>query len=125
MSDRQMHGASHVSPFESIRRTGDEGHEYWSARDLSKVLGYTEWRNFKVAIEKARVACQNSNHEPSDHIVGSNNMIETGKGAHREVEDVLLSRYACYLIVQNADPSKEIVALGQTYFAIRHAVFAL
>ena len=119
MSDHQMPSAGYVSPFESIRRTDDEGHEYWSARDLSKVLGYTEWRNFKSAIEKARIACENSNHEPSDHFVETNNMIETGKGAHREVEDVLLSRYACYLIVQNADPSKEIVALGQTYFAVQ------
>lgn len=119
MSDQQMPAAGHVSPFESIRRTDDEGHEFWSARDLSRVLGYTEWRNFKTAIEKARIACQNSNHEVSDHFVGSNNMIETGKGARREVEDVLLSRYACYLIVQNADPSKEIVAVGQTYFAVQ------
>jgi DNA-damage-inducible protein D len=119
MSDQQMPAAGHVSPFESIRRTDEEGHEYWSARDLSKVLGYTEWRNFKSAIAKARIACENSNHEPSDHFVETNNMIETGKGAHREVEDVLLSRYACYLIVQNADPSKEIVALGQTYFAVQ------
>jgi DNA-damage-inducible protein D len=119
MSDQQQPASGHVSPFESIRRSDEDGHEYWSARDLSKVLGYTEWRNFKTAIEKAQVACANSNHEPSDHFVASNNMIETGKGAHREVEDVRLSRYACYLIVQNADPSKEIVALGQTYFAVQ------
>ncbi len=119
MSDQQMPAAGHVSPFESIRRTDDEGHEYWSARDLSRVLGYTNWRNFKYAIEKARIACENSNHESSDHFDASINMIETGKGARREIEDVLLSRYACYLIVQNADPSKEIVALGQTYFAVQ------
>ena len=119
MSDQQMPAAGHVSPFENIRRTDDEGHEYWSARDLSRVLGYTNWRNFKYAIEKARIACAKSNHEPSEHFDASINMIETGKGAHREVEDVLLSRYACYLIVQNADPSKEIVAVGQTYFAVQ------
>lgn len=119
MSDQQMPAAGHVSPFESIRCTDDEGHEFWSARDLSRVLGYTNWRNFKYAIEKARIACANSNHEPSEHFDASINMIETGKGAHREVEDVLLSRYACYLIVQNADPSKEIVAVGQTYFAVQ------
>ena len=80
MSDQQMPSAGHVSPFESIRRADDEGHEYWSARDLSKVLGYTNWRNFKYAIEKARTACENSNHEPADHFDASINMIETGKG---------------------------------------------
>lgn len=119
MSDQQMPSAGHASPFESIRRTDDEGHEYWSARDLSKVLGYTEYNKFKNAIQKAEVACEASNNEVSDHFAHVSDMIETGKGAHREVEDVLLSRYACYLIVQNADPSKEIVALGQTYFAVQ------
>ena len=119
MSDQQMPTAGHVSPFESIRHTDDDGNEYWSARELSKVLGYTNWRNFTYAIEKARIACENSNHEPSDHFDGSIKMVQLGSGARRQVEDVLLSRYACYLIVQNADPSKEIVALGQTYFAMQ------
>ena len=119
MGDQQTPAAGHASPFESIRRTDEDGNEYWSARDLSKVLGYTEWRNFKSAIEKAQIACANSNQEISDHFVEANKLIESGKGARRQVEDVLLSRYACYLIVQNADPSKEIVALGQTYFAVQ------
>lgn len=119
MSDQQMPGAGHVSPFESIRRTDDEGHEYWSARDLSKVLGYTEYNKFKNTIQKAELACKGSNNEVSDHFAHVSDMIETGKGARRQVEDVLLSRYACYLIVQNADPAKEIVALGQTYFAVQ------
>lgn len=119
MGDQQTPAAGHASPFESIRRTDEDGNEYWSARDLSKVLGYTNWRNFKYAIEKAQTACANSGYEPSNHFDASINMIEAGKGARRQVEDVLLSRYACYLIVQNADPSKEIVALGQTYFAVQ------
>lgn len=119
MSDQHMPAAGHVSPFESIRRTDDQGYEYWSARDLSKVLGYARWDKFKNAIEKAEAACTNSGYSFEDHFSHVGNMIKTGKGAHREVEDVLLSRYACYLIVQNADPSKEIVALGQTYFAVQ------
>lgn len=119
MSDQQTPPAGHISPFESIRRTDDEGHEYWSARDLSKVLGYARWDKFKNAIEKAESACTNSGQSVEDHFSHVGNMIETGKGAHRKIEDVLLSRYACYLIVQNADPSKEIVALGQTYFAVQ------
>lgn len=119
MSDQQMPAAGHVSPFESIRRTNDEGHEFWSARDLSKVLGYARWDKFKNAIEKAEVACTNSGYSVEDHFSHVGNMIETGKGARREVKDVLLSRYACYLIVQNADPSKAIVAVGQTYFAVQ------
>jgi DNA-damage-inducible protein D len=119
MSDQQMPSAGHVSPFESIRRADEEGHEFWSARELSKVLGYARWDRFKNAIEKAEAACTNSGYSVEDHFSRVGNMIETGKGAHREVEDVLLSRYACYLIVQNADPSKEIVALGQTYFAVQ------
>lgn len=119
MSDQQTPVSGHISPFESIRRTDDEGHEYWSARELSKVLGYARWDKFKNAIEKAEAACTNSGYSVEDHFSHVGNMIETGKGAHRKVEDVLLSRYACYLIVQNADPSKEIVALGQTYFAVQ------
>ncbi len=119
MSDQQMPAAGHVSPFESIRRTDDEGYEYWSARDLTTVLGYTNWRNFKYAIDKAMQACLNSQHETSNHFDASIKMVQLGSGAQRELEDVHLSRYACYLIVQNADPSKEIVALGQTYFAVQ------
>lgn len=119
MSDQQMPTAGHVSPFESIRHTDDDGNEYWSARELSKVLRYREWRNFKSAIDKGRIACESSNHESSDHFVETTEMVQLGSGARRQIQDVLLSRYACYLIVQNADPSKEIVALGQTYFAVQ------
>ncbi len=111
--------AGSMSPFERIRKTDPEGQEYWSARDLAKVLEYTDYRNFLKVIDKARMACINSEQALTDHFVDANDMIEVGKGAKRRVEDVYLSRYACYLIIQNADPSKEIVALGQTYFAVQ------
>jgi len=114
-----MPDISHISPFEAIRRVREDGSEYWSARDLSKILGYALWQKFKNVIEKAKEACQNSGHAVSDHFIQVDKMIKTGKGAKRSIEDTHLSRYACYLIVQNADPSKPIVALGQTYFAVQ------
>ena len=86
---------------------------------MQKVLEYKEWRNFKIVIDKAIIACENSNFNASDHFVESNKMIELGKTVKRKIIEYELSRYACYLIVQNADPSKEVVALGQTYFAIQ------
>ena len=107
------------SPFEAIKHTDDDGDEFWSARELSKVLGYVQWRNVLGVIQSAKTACEYSGQAVSDHFADTSNMIATGKGAQREVEDVHLSRYACYLIVQNADPEKPIVALGQTYFAVR------
>ncbi len=108
-----------ISPFERIRRTNAAGAEYWSSRDFAQVLGYTDYRNFAQVIQKARVACFNSGQRIEDHFVDVTEMIEIGKGGKRPVKTILMSRYACYLIVQNADPSKEIVALGQTYFAIQ------
>src|SRR5690606_29100882 len=84
-----------------------------------KVLEYTDWRNFKSVLLKAQIACENSGHDPSDHFVDASKMVAIGSDAKREVEDMHLSRYACYLIVQNADPAKEVVALGQTYFAVQ------
>ncbi len=107
------------SPFERIRQIDPDGYEFWSARDLMKVLEYTDWRNFKAVLLKAQIACENSGHDPSDHFVGASKMVALGSDAKREVEDMHLSRYACYLIVQNADPAKEVVALGQTYFAVQ------
>jgi len=109
----------HQSPFEQIRRTNDAGNEYWSSRDFAKVLDYSDYRNFEKVIVKARTACFNSGQRIDDHFVDVTDMIEVGKGAKRPAKTVYLSRYACYLIVQNADPSKEIVALGQTYFAVQ------
>ncbi len=118
-SDNEDSRVPHTSPFEAIREVAEDGSEYWSARDLSKILGYTEWRNFTTAIEKAKEACENSGQAISDHFVEANKMIEAGKRARRKIEDYHLSRYACYLLIQNADPSKPIVALGQTYFAVQ------
>ncbi len=109
----------HVSPFEAIRKEAEDGSEYWNARELAKILGYTQYNKFTNAIEKAEEACKNSGQAVSDHFTHVSELIEMGKGAKRKFDTVYLSRYACYLIVQNADPSKPIVALGQTYFAVQ------
>ena len=108
-----------LSPFERIRKVNPAGHEFWSSREFAQVLGYTDYRNFEAVIEKARVSCLNSGHQVEDHFVDVTDMIEIGKGGQRAVRFSTLSRYACYLIIQNADPSKQIVALGQTYFAVQ------
>ncbi|RPH90183.1 MAG: DNA damage-inducible protein D [Calditrichaeota bacterium] len=108
---------SHISPFERIKQTTDAGTEYWSSRDLAHVLEYTQYRNFETVIEKAKLACFNSGHRIEDHFADVSKMVEIGSSAERAIKDVLLSRYAGYLIIQNADPKKEIVAQGQTYFA--------
>jgi DNA-damage-inducible protein D len=108
-----------ASPFERIKRTNDAGMDFWSSRDFSEVLGYGDYRNFEGVIEKAKIACFNSGHRLDDHFVDLTEMIEIGKGGQRPVKTVLLSRYACYLAIQNADPKKEIVAQGQTYLAIQ------
>ena len=105
--------------FERIRHTDSEGGEYWSARELAQALTYTRWEQFPGVIAKAREACEGSGYPVNDHFRGFPKMIPVGKGARRQIEDWHLSRYACYLIVQNADPSKPVVALGQTYFAVQ------
>lgn len=108
-----------ITPFEEIRRTNPAGNEFWSSRDFARVLDYADYRNFQSVIESARTACFNSGQRVEDHFVGITEMIGIGKGGQRAVQTVMLSRYACYLVIQNADPSKEIVAQGQTYFAIQ------
>ena len=105
-----------MSPFEAIKHDED-GVEYWSARELMVVLDYQTWYKFKPVLERAREACENSGYAASDHMLQTEHMVTIGSGATRKVQDYQLSRYACYLIVQNADPDKPIVALGQTYFA--------
>jgi DNA-damage-inducible protein D len=105
--------------FEQIRQIDEYGNEYWGARQLAKALDYTDFRNFLAVIGKAKEACKNSGHAVENHLVDFNEMVQIGSGAQREMESYKLSRYAGYLIVQNADPSKEIVATGQTYFAIQ------
>ncbi|RKV71800.1 MAG: DNA damage-inducible protein D [Alloprevotella sp.] len=108
-----------TSIFEQIRHIDENGIEYWSAREMAKVLEYSEYRHFLPVIDKAKEACSNSNNSPLNHFEDILEMIKIGKGGKREVESVKLSRYACYLIIQNADPSKEIVANGQNYFAVQ------
>ena len=108
-----------VSIFESIRRIDENGVEYWSSRDLWKVLEYTEYRHFLPVIEKAKTACKNSGDSITEHFKDVLEMITIARGAVRSVEAVKLTRYACYLTVQNADPNKVIVAQAQTYFAIQ------
>jgi DNA-damage-inducible protein D len=118
MENQEMNKKS-LTVFEQIKRTDENGNEYWSARDLAKVLEYSEYRHFVPVIIRAKESCLNSKHRVDDHFEDVLDMIELGKGALREVESVKLSRYACYLIVQNADPTKEVVAQGQTYFAVQ------
>lgn len=107
------------TPFELIKRVNPSGAEFWSARDLARVLEYSEFRHFLPVIEKAREACAQSGHRVADHIEHILDMVGIGSGAQRRVEDWSLSRYACYLVIQNADPAKPLVALGQTYFAVQ------
>ena len=109
----------YASPFERIKRTNDAGIEFWSSRDFSGVLGYGDYRNFEGVVEKAKLSCFNSGNRIEDHFVDVTEMVAIGSGAERPVKTILLSRYACYLAIQNADPNKEIVAQGQTYFAIQ------
>ncbi len=105
--------------FETIKKIDDNGKEYWSSRELAKVLEYIDYRNFLTAVNKAKMACENSGEVIHSHFVDANEMVTIGSGAEKPVETIFLSRYACYLIVQNSDPTKVVVAKGQTYFAIQ------
>ena len=105
--------------FEDIKHIDEYGTEYWYARELMKVLNYKDWRYFDAVIEKARIACKNSGITDADHFVVNNKMVEIGSGAKRKQKDYKLTRYACYLIAQNANSRLKIVALAQTYFAIQ------
>ena len=107
------------SLFEEIKQMDENGNEFWTARQLAKALEYTDFRNFTGVIAKAKEACIKSEQPIENHIVEFNEMVSIGSGTFREIESYKLSRYACYLVVQNADPSKEVVALGQTYFAVQ------
>ena len=105
--------------FITIKRMDNNGMEYWSSREFAKALEYSDYRKFLNVIEKAKMSCKNSGEVIHNHFVQADEMVGIGSGAERPVETVYLSRYACYLIVQNSDPTKVIVAKGQTYFAIQ------
>ena len=105
--------------FESIKHINEYGEEYWLARELQPVLEYAQWRRFSDAIERAKLACKNSGFAVEDHFADVGKMVDIGSGAERQIDDVMLSRYACYLIVMNGDPRKEVIAIGQSYFAVK------
>lgn len=110
---------THHKTFEELKEINEYGQEYWMARRLSKVLEYAEFRNFLPVVEKARKACENSGQRVADHFVEMHEMVSIGSGAERKMPSLALSRYASYLIVQNGDPTKPVIANGQTYFALQ------
>lgn len=111
--------AEEYKTFESIKHVRENGTEFWYARELAEVLEYVQWRNFQKVIDRAVLACKNSGFKVNDHFAEVSKMVDIGSLTQRKIKDYELTRYACYLIVQNGDPRKEIIALGQTYFAIQ------
>jgi len=107
------------SDFERAKQHTEGGVEFWYARDLKDILEYEQWRNFMTVVGKAKESCRNAKNDIGDHFADVSKMVEIGSEAKRNVDDIMLSRYACYLIVQNGDPRKKIIALGQTYFAVK------
>ena len=116
--NKNLSKITHHQTFESLKQD-EKGCEFWHARKLAKALEYYDYRNFLNVLEKAKEACKNSGHNIVDHFVDITDMIDIGKGGQRQAADVKLSRYACYLVVQNGDPMKPVIANGQTYFAIQ------
>lgn len=109
----------HHETFESIRHFDENGNEFWYARELAKVLEYSQYRHFQPVIDRSKEACRNSGYQEGDHFEDILQMVDIGSGAKRPVANMRLSRYACYLIVQNGDPTKSVIANGQTYFAMQ------
>lgn len=105
--------------FEVHAQKTDDSIEFWLARDLQSLLGYSKWSNFQNVIEKAQTSCETAGHNVSDHFADVGKMVDLGSGSQREIEDMMLTRFACYLIAQNGDPSKEQIAFAQTYFAVQ------
>jgi len=118
MSDSHLPAGERPS-FEALKRRNAHGAEYWSARDLQPLLGYSQWRRFEDAIARAMTSCEQSGNKPEHHFAGAGKMVELGSGSVREVPDFHLSRFACYLIAQNGDPRKAEIAQAQKYFAIQ------
>lgn len=118
MDNKTLEPLGETSIFENFKYFDKNHNEYWLARELQKILAYSEWRNFLNVIEKAITACENSGNDISNHFVDVNKTVHTGASS-KDIEDIQLSRYACYLIVQNGDPRKKEIALGQTYFALQ------
>jgi DNA-damage-inducible protein D len=118
MSDKRLPTIGGMT-FEEFKQTNEHGAEYWSARDLQTLLGYSQWRRFEQAIERAVTSCRQSGNQPDHHFAGAGKMIEVGKGGQRDVDDYHLSRFACYLIAQNGDPRKPEIAQAQKYFAVQ------
>jgi DNA-damage-inducible protein D len=117
--DKEIVVRYHTSFEDMVRKFPDTGTEYWCARDLQMLLGYSQWRSFAAVIDKAITACQNAGYEPKDHFAHISKMVDLGSGAQRQIDDIALTRYACYLIAQNGDPAKEPIAFAQTYFAVQ------
>jgi len=117
--DREIVGRLHSSFEAMLRKDPDSDTEFWCARDLQLLLGYARWENFAKVVDKAITACENSGCDPRDHFREVKKMVDLGSGAQREIEDIALTRYACYLIAQNGDPAKEQIAFAQTYFAVQ------
>ena len=113
--------SNEVTPFEAIRRTNPAGNEFWSSRDFARVLGYVNYRHFQAVIEKARTACSNSGQQVEDHFVGSDQMVEIGSGAQRKLETVMMSRYACYLVIQNRLPTSSAPPKPKTSYAAKRS----
>jgi len=109
----------HTQFEEKVKTETETGVEFWLARDLQDILGYSQWRSFEAVVQKAKTSCENAGYDPADHFAHVSKMVKIGSGAEREIEDIALTRYACYLIAQNGDPSKDPIAFAQTYFAVQ------